>query len=193
MEIVKNRTEYLERLKTIIKPDAVCMEIGVDTGSFSSMILEYLNPKSLILVDPFENMTDPISKQDYYPNWSQRTVYSDEFCLNHVQTKFEKEINESRVIIDRNLSTNAVYNYSDESFDFIYIDACHLYESVKWDMENFIKKIKKGGYLGGHDYFNHPSFGVIQAVDEFCLEYGYEIILLVDESGLGDWLLSPKK
>ena len=114
-------------------------------------------------------------------------------CYNYVSKELENEICRGRVIIDKNLSTDALSNYTDDSLDFIYIDACHLYESVLWDIEHYIKKLKKGGFIGGHDYFNHPSFGVIKAVDEFCLKHGYQILAKVDESNMGDWLLTARR
>jgi hypothetical protein len=193
MELLNNREEYLSRLAEIITPKPVCMEIGVDNGAFSSQIYKALNPKKLVLVDPFDTLTDPISQADYYPTIHHRTVYSNETSYNHVNAIFEKEIADKKVVIDRNLSVNAISNYKDKTFDFIYIDACHIYESVLWDIENYIHKVKKGGFIGGHDYINHPSFGVIKAVDEFCTKHDYEIIMLVQEGMCGDWLLSAKK
>jgi predicted O-methyltransferase YrrM len=43
--------------------------------------------------------------------------------------------------------------YEDYSIDFIYIDADHTYESVIQDIESWQSKVKKGGYLGGHDIY----------------------------------------
>jgi hypothetical protein len=193
MEILNNREEYLKRVKELLKSNPTCMEIGVENGFFSKKILDVLEPKKLVLVDPFNTLTDPISQADYYPTIDHRTVYSNDACLDSVNALMGEEISQGRVVIDRNLSTDAVKNHKDKSFDFIYIDACHLYESVLWDMENYFPKLKKGGLLGGHDYINHKAFGVIRAVDEFCEKNGYEITLLVEESALGDWVLSPKK
>lgn len=193
MKKIKNREEYLQEVKNLINPNPICAEIGVWYGGFSEQIYDKLNPSRLYLIDPFEVMTDPITKLDKYPFMDHGTVYSNEQCLNQVYKKFRNPISENKVIIDKNLSTDALINYENEFFDFIYIDACHLYESVLWDMENYFPKLKVGGYMGGHDYVNHPSFGVIKAVDLFCEKYGYEIIFLTEESQFGDWLLSPKK
>jgi hypothetical protein len=190
---INNREEYLQEVKKLINPNPICVEIGVFNGDFSTEIYDKLNPSKLYLIDPFNTMTDPITKLDYYPGMNHGTVYSNESCLNTVREKLKEPISENKVIIDRNLSTDALINYEDDFFDFIYIDACHLYESVLWDMENYFPKLKNGGLMGGHDYFNCPSFGVIKAVDHFCEKYGYEIIVLVGESQSGDWLLTPKK
>jgi predicted O-methyltransferase YrrM len=43
--------------------------------------------------------------------------------------------------------------YKDHSIDFVYIDADHTYRAVVDDINNWISKVKKGGYLGGHDIY----------------------------------------
>ena len=58
--------------------------------------------------------------------------------------------------------------FSNEYFDFIYIDGDHDYEAVRSDLEVWYPKLKKFGVMCGDD-FGHPSgFGVIQAVTEFA-------------------------
>jgi cephalosporin hydroxylase len=64
----------------------------------------------------------------------------------------------------------------------IYIDADHSYEGCKRDLNISFKKVKSGGYIMGHDYEMNMnkaqkeySFGVKQAVDEFCISYNQRI------------------
>jgi hypothetical protein len=61
----------------------------------------------------------------------------------------------------------------DNTFDLLFIDADHQYESIKQDIADWIPKVKSTGMIAGHDYFNpvtgalenqHP--GVKRAVDE---------------------------
>lgn len=59
-------------------------------------------------------------------------------------------------------------NFEDSSVDFVFIDADHKYESVKKDIQHWWPKIKPGGIISGHDYFN-PG-GVKRAVDELLPE-----------------------
>jgi hypothetical protein len=48
--------------------------------------------------------------------------------------------------------------------------------------------------MAGHDYVKYSNFGVIQAVDEFCEEHGYEMIILNNnEFDSFDWALMKIK
>jgi precorrin-6B methylase 2 len=53
-----------------------------------------------------------------------------------------------------------------ERFDFIYIDSSHDYKSVKNLIKLSSTKCTINGIIGGDDYESHPTFGVIQAVNE---------------------------
>lgn len=62
-------------------------------------------------------------------------------------------------------TTAAALHVPDDSLDFVFIDAGHSYEAVRDDIAAWAPKVRKHGWLGGHDY--HPEHvGVRQAVDE---------------------------
>lgn len=77
------------------------------------------------------------------------------------------------------LSLDAVNLYKDESLDFVFIDGNHNYSYVKEDILKWKPKIKKGGILSGHDYYNW--IGVKQAVDEI---FGINNIKIMSSSWL---------
>jgi hypothetical protein len=70
----------------------------------------------------------------------------------------------------RQFTSQAVSQFPDGHFDMIYIDACHLYEAVSRDLEEWYPKVRSGGLFSGHDYWevNVPFIGVRRAVDGFC-------------------------
>ena len=70
------------------------------------------------------------------------------------------------VTIIQNQSVKAAKKFPDQSVDFVYIDANHTYRSVKSDIRAWLPKIKSGGIICGHDYYEHPEYGVVRAVDE---------------------------
>ena len=49
-------------------------------------------------------------------------------------------------------SYNVINKFDDNSIDFIYIDGNHSYDSVTKDLQLYLPKIKKGGFISGHDY-----------------------------------------
>jgi predicted O-methyltransferase YrrM len=71
-------------------------------------------------------------------------------------------------------SLSASKLFEDESLDWVYIDADHTYDGVKADLNAWIPKVRKGGLVMGHDYFNGEykgiNFGVKKAVDELKKE-----------------------
>ena len=80
------------------------------------------------------------------------------------------------VKICRGYSFDVVKEFSDEFFDFIFIDADHTYEGISRDLVDWWPKMKKGGAFTGHDYIQTRkkmkngqkiTFGVLTAVDEF--------------------------
>ena len=63
-------------------------------------------------------------------------------------------------------SVEAAKKFPTGYFDFIFIDACHEYEAVLEDIKAWYPKLKIGGIIAGHDYFEEYA-GVSQAVNEF--------------------------
>ena len=54
--------------------------------------------------------------------------------------------------------------FEDESLDFVFLDADHGYDVVKRDILSWFPKVKIGGVIAGHDYYNCNS--VIRAVKD---------------------------
>ena len=66
-------------------------------------------------------------------------------------------------------SKNASQTFADNTCDIVFIDMGHTYEEVKEDITNWLPKVKSGGYLCGHDYYDYQdeNWGVVKAVNEF--------------------------
>jgi len=72
-------------------------------------------------------------------------------------------------ILIRETSAAAVTRFRDNSLDWIYVDGDHRYESVKHDLEQFLPKVRPGGFIICDDYHYAGTWddGVTRAVDEF--------------------------
>jgi hypothetical protein len=114
---------------------------------------------------------DPWLSADPDEYVDRSNVSQDEFERYYAQTRERLARHGSRSSIWRMTSVEAAANVPDHSFDFVYIDARHDYESVKEDLEAWCSKVRPGGILAGHDYVDgdlpQGEFYVKSAVDEF--------------------------
>lgn len=182
---VTTRESFLQELKKHLPEKVWCAEIGVFRGDFSQMILDIINPIGLTLIDPFitEHGHTYGAELHYLP-----TAYSGDEQYYDVLKRFQHFGN--RVFIYREFSYNCTNKFFDQSFDFIYHDASHLYEDLKRDLVDWLPKVNEHGLVCGHDYTDNPAFGVRQAVDEFCKENNFEMIILNEQGG--DFALKRK-
>ena len=81
-------------------------------------------------------------------------------------------------------SHEASLKFEDGYFDFVFIDADHVYERIKEDINDWLPKVKKGGIISGHDYAGEVN-GVKKAVDE---KFGNNKIL----KNVGIWEVAVK-
>lgn len=63
-------------------------------------------------------------------------------------------------------SVDAAKEVEDGVLDLVFIDADHSYEACKSDIAAWRPKVRKGGWLMGHDYHKGNFPGVVRAVDE---------------------------
>ena len=63
-------------------------------------------------------------------------------------------------------TAEAPKNLVDVNFDVVFIDASHDYASVRADILAWFFKVKKGGYIAGHDYGVGMEYHVNKAVNE---------------------------
>jgi hypothetical protein len=173
------------------------VEVGVQRAENARSMLENLNIKKLYLVDPYKyyidvNLTneeadyifskgsivDPIKEKKFVslacPN--KENMDEVERIAKNTLKKFS-----SKTVFIKKTSDEAIKDIPD-NIDFAYIDGDHTYEQVKKDLVNYYRKLKKGGYLCGHDAF-YPNIGVQKAVFEFAA--GKKFI----HFGVDDWLI----
>ena len=175
---VSDRSHFLKVLKAFLPEKCRCAEIGVLYGDFSKLILDIIEPKNLILIDPYE-----ISESKYGDENSLSTAYSTEDDYANLLERFKPEIYSGQVFVNRKYSYDAVDYCPDKFFDFIYHDGSHLYEHLKRDLVEWLPKVKEDGIICGHDYIENYKEYVCKAVDEFCAEYNFKMILFNENGG----------
>lgn len=87
--------------------------------------------------------------------------------LGFPQRFFDRLSKYNNVMAISGRSPDVAKQFEDGTFDLIYIDAEHSYDSVKADILGWLPKVKKHGFIAGHDYSEQESNGgVIKAVNE---------------------------
>ena len=164
------------------------VEVGVFRGEFAECILESWFGRKLLLVDPWEHLSD------YLDSSKLSDVEMDK---NYHLTTARLAKFKHRISILRMRSEVAAKGIEDLSCDFIYIDGNHSYSHVRRDLTIWYPKLRPGGVMSGHDYYDAlandnfepvlgqsavgiskerlTSFGVKSAVDEFTKIYGVDV------------------
>jgi hypothetical protein len=155
--LCKNRLELLTHMPV----NSVAAEIGVDEGNFSQQILDITKPKKLYLIDSWKKATNKYNK---------------------VVTKFKDSIKTGQVVI-LHCDSCAAVQYIKHNLNWIYLDASHQYKPTKRELNSYRLKMAPNGIIAGHDFImqnwkNNIRYGVIEAVDEFCAQYQYELLWL---------------
>jgi len=150
-----------------IPENAICAEIGVYKGHFSDLIWER-NPKKLHLIDPWKFELDPSYAASWYGGSLGRSQAYMDAIYRSVVRRFRAAIKSGAIEVHRGSSAKCCAQFSDDYFDWVYIDGNHQYDFVKQDLEMYLPKVKRHGLIAGDDY-GTPGWwqdGVTQAVDE---------------------------
>jgi hypothetical protein len=185
--MIKNRLELINLFQNnnLLKKG---IEVGSYKGEYANQILRTWTG-DLYLVDVWREL-----------NTQEYSDFSNQKNYEEIITQCCKNIKnyENRCFMIRSDSYNASKLFSDNYFDFIYIDANHKYEYVLQDLELWFPKLRKGGVFAGDDHLDidwekdpyhatHPKdkhiwinneyygeFGVNPAIKEFCEKYNYK-------------------
>lgn len=138
--------EYIKSNTTVER----MVEIGCYQGESTTLFAHIIKPNVLYAIDPFKNGyddTDTSSTGDFTDiiyNFNERIKMFP--CITHIAE----------------FSYDVVNKFEDSSLDFVYIDGNHSYEGVVRDIKSYLPKIKKTGFLAGHDLGRESVTNAIQ-------------------------------
>ncbi len=152
-----------------VPPGGVAAEIGVWKGDFSRAILDIARPSKLHLIDPWKFEGGAEYAESLYGRNAVGGQAAMDATYDAVRRRFAPEIGAGTVVVHRAASSEAVRDFADGAFDWIYLDGNHLYEFVKGDLTAYCPKVRPGGFLAGDDYgvAGWWQDGVTRAVEEF--------------------------
>ncbi len=117
-------------------------EIGVYTGRYSESLCQRIPSLMLYCIDPWDVYETKV--EDPHAQDKEQAQY------NYKRTK--ERLSKYNCVIIKKTSMEAIKDFEPESLDFVYIDANHDEDHVREDVENWVKIVKKGGIVSGHDY-----------------------------------------
>ncbi len=173
--------DRFELLKFLPKKGKVA-EIGVKRGKYAHKIFNINKPEKLHLIDPWG-----IDEDDSYMIVARENSLDMQSYYERVLETFSSQIDSGEVQIHRNYSCHAVTSFPDLYFDWVYVDANHLYGPVLNDLISLGPKVKEDGFIVGHDFVNSAKtskegYGVTEAVYSFLkLNPDFSLVLLTNE------------
>ena len=156
-----------ELVCSCLRDDMVIAEIGVFEGEFSEFLLSAARLREFYVVDLFDGVVGSGDKNgNHYKEIEMPDVYA------QLLGKYRSS---EAITVYKGSSQDFFRHIPDDTLDFVYIDGDHTYEGCRADLENAYAKVKKDGFILGHDYSFNPfktestyEFGVKKAVDQFC-------------------------
>lgn len=154
---------FYDLMAEIIPNNCKWLEVGAWLGN--SIIYAEKKAKSLNKSISF-TVVDKWEKYEELEHFWQINGWDDEGAYH---TFLENISNFDNIKHVRETSWVAANLFEDRSFDLIFIDGAHDYETVSKDLRAYWPKVKSGGWFAGDDYIK-KFYGLRQAVDEWAEE-----------------------
>ena len=145
------------------------VEVGVARGDYSKVLCESNPNLKLYGVDPWERTA-------YEPNIvpASAGIHVTQEGFDGEYERAKEKLKPYNCTLIKKCSMDALEDFEDNSLDFVYIDANHDFLNFISDLHYWLKKIRIGGIISGHDYatfrfmkHNH----VKRALDTYARSY----------------------
>lgn len=171
-KLCASREELVKSLS--LPPDGVVAEIGVMKGDFSVWLMDALKPRTFFAFDWFQAHTLPSI-------WGLPPSEAFEGRTHPQYYRKRMERFGDSVIMVEGANRDTLPNYANESFDFVYVDANHEYEEVKFDAEAAARMVKPDGIIMFNDYilFDHIAntyYGVAPVVNDMVVNREWRVL-----------------
>jgi hypothetical protein len=149
-------------------------KVGVEIGVFTAGYTEILAKSGLTIYG-----VDPWLAYDDYPYYSE--PQKQWRCDKQYEESKQKVAPYPNCTLIRKTSMDAAEDFEDNSIDFVYIDGNHSFKYVAEDICEWVKKVKPGGFVCGHDYiYARPTnFHVHHVVDAYVEAFGIKTLWIL--------------
>lgn len=157
-------------------------EIGVWQGAFSNFLASELAPRQFFAFDVFTGHTLPewhgVTGQQLFEGLTHREFYEREMA----------RFRDIMVVVEGS-SAVTLRDYTDRSFDFVYVDGDHSYEAVQADAALAVEMVSENGFLIFNDYtlrdpIDCSPYGVVPVVNDLVVNHGWQVVGYALQEGL---------
>lgn len=163
----KDKAERMMNLVYETKP-AVYVEVGIFGGSsyFPTVCALHYNKKGIgYAIDPWENLPCMEGQTGAHYDWWKKVDLRAVF-YGFVDLMHNYKLDSYSAIL-RMTSQQALKFFQDSSIDILHIDGNHAEASALFDAQNWLPKVKVGGYI----WFDDTDWDSTQKAVQYLLEY----------------------
>ena len=146
-----------EMMQKYFKEDFVMVELGSFHGTSTRFFSLFVD--KVYSVDVYDYHVPPTGR---IPEMDKMFVEAESIFL-------ERTKDYDNIVKIKKPSVEAAKDFEDGSLDCVYVDAEHLYDYIRSDIQAWKDKIKDGGVLCGHDYDHNHSASISSILNEFGL------------------------
>ncbi len=184
-EHLRDARLYADRADMIaalpIKRGGKIGEIGVWRAAFSKALVTILQPAEFYAFDIFtghlEKEWNGLTGEQLFEGLTHRKFYEREMASFGPAVK-----------VVEGSSHETLKKFNDASFDMVYVDGAHDYDSVRKDADLAIHMVKDGGILVFNDYLlqdlNNAAYGVVPVVNDLVVNHGWFVVGYAINHGL---------
>ena len=152
------QTEYDQPPKKIV-------EVGIHLADNAARLLSYFPDLHLTMVDKWRE--EP-AESEYRKSGDANANHNQKTLERHYQEAlYNTQFAADRRTVLRMDSTEAANYIEDGSQDGAFLDSDHSLPGARKAIQDYLPKIKPGGWIAGHDY-GVKGWGVTRAVDELA-------------------------
>ncbi len=163
-EIYRSILKYMDRTQKNTVLEIGCYE-GLSSVYFADNLLDNTE-SSLTCVDPFMTINDNDHSNLLMNNEERNFDYNITHCKNSQKINVHK------------ITSDDFFKINTKTYNFIYIDGCHLPEFIIRDMENSFSVLDKNGIMWMDDYGGGDGIKIRNTMNGFLEKYKgqYQII-----------------
>ena len=159
--MIKDRIALVEHFKELGFTKGA--EIGVADGRYAEILCQTIPDLEYYGIDVWA---------EYDGNWRDNNYQN--VAYERAKDRL-KDYGKSNLIKRTSLEASSLI--PDDYLDFVFIDGSHLFDNVMLDILLWSKKVRKGGIISGHDYYQFKNSGIIQAVNAYVEEHKIDLNL----------------